>query len=347
MKSVATTALAVFVAAGALTAQETQTAGMAWSLSAGDQFSTKVEVGIEIVIELPGMPMGSQTQSFDVTYQLDHKVTEVADGKAKVDATVGPVKLVATVPMLGELSYDSAEDDAQNPLRMVRHLVGKQFNYTMRKDGEVTEVSGGDALVEEVTQAAASEKQDQGGGFGMVDPSMLAGIALALFQDGTLRTTLAVHSHVLPQDGVAAATYSLHREEEIATVGSIKFTTECQASEGEDGTSITFSAEEVDFKRVEVPVSDNPMAAMQAKLLQNLQLTDTEVRGEATFDKALGRVIRSTSVRRLKQEGPLPEELKQMMQMQGAQVQDDMQITQDSKLTVKISEIAEDDRRRF
>ena len=79
VKSVAATALAVIVAAGSISAQETQTAGMAWSLKAGDQFSTKVTIDIELGMELPGLPMGGGDQGFHVEYQLDHKVGESVD----------------------------------------------------------------------------------------------------------------------------------------------------------------------------------------------------------------------------------------------------------------------------
>ncbi|MCA8920902.1 MAG: hypothetical protein KDD82_03770 [Planctomycetes bacterium] len=346
MKSVAATALAVIVAAGSISAQETQTAGMAWSLKAGDQFSTKVTIDIELGMELPGLPMGGGDQGFHVEYQLDHKVGESVDGVAKIDATIGPVTAKISMPMMGEMGYSSAEDDEQNPLRGVRHLVGKTFAYSIDKSGKVLSVSGGDALVEEAAQAAAADGGgDNGGGMMMIDPKALAGAAMMLFRDETLQTSIGVHTHVLP-GAAGGASWSLDREESIATVGTIKFKAACAS---EDGAKITLSGNEISFEQpAPMPGEEaNPMAAMQRKLMEGLEVTRTAVTGTATYDKALGRVTSSESVREIDQEGQLPEELKQMIQMQGGQVQDDMVLKRSSKLTVKVEEVAGDDRRRF
>jgi len=348
VKSVAATVLAVIVAAGSISAQETQTAGLAWSLKAGDSFSTKVTIDIDMGMEMPGMPMGGGNQAFHVEYQLDHKVSESADGVSKIDATIGPVLTKITMPMMGDMAYSSAEDDEQNPLRGVRHLVGKSFSYKLDRAGKVSEVSGGDALVTEAAQAAAGDGGGgEGGGMMMIDPAALAMVAMALFQDLTLQTSIGVHTHVLPGTGNGAA-WSLDREESIATVGTIKFKADCTGEAAEGGTKITFTGKDIEFAALDVPVDgSNPMAAMQKKLMEGLEVTRTAVTGTATFDKALGRVTKSESTREIDQEGELPEELKQMIQMQGGQVQDDMLMKRKSKLTVTVEELSADDRRRF
>lgn len=350
MKSVAATVLAAIVAAGSISAQETQTApDQAWSLKAGDQFSTQVTVNIDMEMEMPGMPMGAGGQQFHVQYQLDHKVTETADGASKVDATIGPVIAKIIMPMMGEMAYNSAEDDEQNPMRGVRHLVGKTFSYGIDTSGKISDVSGGDALVEEAAEAAAGENTGGGGGgMMMMDPAALAQIAMVLFRDDTLATSLSIHTHVLPGAGAGGATYSMDREESIATVGKIKFKADCTAEAADGKTKITYTGKDIGFEAPDLPADDgNPMAAMQRKLLQGLKVTRSAVSGTAHFDKALGRVVSSESVREVDQEGELPEELKQMMQMQGAPVEDGMMMKRKSKLTVKVEEVGGEDRRRF
>src|SRR5688500_5848734 len=168
LASLALIALAVLAPASAPAQDKTQQrGGLRLQLKQGDTLRYTFTWTMEDKKDLPGMPM---EETREVSYLLDQRVTEVgADGVATIEATFADIRCRIGAGMMGEIAYDSKTDTTDNPVSWLRHVNGKTFTYKMKPTGEVTEVTGGDAMRAEVTKTIREEVQAQarqGGGMG-------------------------------------------------------------------------------------------------------------------------------------------------------------------------------------
>ncbi len=310
----------VALAAPAALAQTQQRAGLNVTLKQGDQLRYRYTWTLEQKTELPGMPM---EETSEVAYALDQRVEAVAEGVATVRATIKHLRVRLGAGMMGELTYDSATDGESNPFAWLRHVVDKSFTYKIKGTGEVTEVTGGDAIRDEVTEAVKRDAANQGGQGGMggddmgmgMDPGMMMQMVAArltvVFTDESLKSSLGVVNHVLPDAGVAAnegTTWSRAVVERLPNVGTLSFTGEFghRGGAGDAVRITTRASDDVRLERDKGQAGDNMMAEMQRQMTEKLEVTRKSVAGTASFDVARGRLIDSEMVHEIDMEGPLP-----------------------------------------
>jgi hypothetical protein len=315
-----------------------QRAGLAWTLHQGDQLHYTYTWSLEQKTEVGNMPMD---QANEVVYGLDQQVTAVGeDGAATIQATIRSLRVRLGAGMMGELTYDSASDGEDNPFAWLGTMVGKSFTYTMKPTGEVTSVTGGDELRAAVTKAAhdqAAKRPNPGGmgggedgGMGMgMDPGammdMIAGPLTVIFTNDSLKSSLEVTNHVLPEAGAQGQTWTRPVAETIPNVGEVRFTGE-YTNRGSAGpaTRITVRAsDEVQFTKSQGggEASSDPQAEMmrqmQRQMTDKLEVKKKDVSGTASFDGANGRLMDSEVVHDIEMEGPLPPMMQAMMGQQG------------------------------
>lgn len=314
--------LALIALAGpAALAQTQERAGLQVKLKQGDQMRYSYTWTLEQKTELPGMPL---EETSEVAYALDQQVEGVTDGVATVRATIKNLRVRLGAGMMGELTYDSTTDGESNPFSWLRHVVDKSFTYKIKGTGEVTEVTGGDAIRDEVTKAVERDAANQrggggdmgGGGMGMgMDPGMMMQMVAArltvVFTDESLKSSLGVVNHVLPDAGAAAnegTTWSRPVVERLPNVGTLRFTGEFAHRGGAaDAVRITARAtDDVQLEREKGEAGDNMMAEMQRQMTEKLEVTRKSVAGTASFDVARGRLLDSEMVHEIDMEGPLP-----------------------------------------
>jgi hypothetical protein len=325
MRRTAPLALVVFgLVAPVALAQTQERAGLKIALKTGDQLGYTYTWTLEQKRELPGMPMPPETS--EVCYHLDQKVESVTDGVATVQATITSIKVRLGAGMMGEMTYDSATDDASNPFAWLRHVVGEKLTFKMKTTGEVTELTGGGAIRDKVTAAVAREAaekpagggMDDGGGMMGMDPAMMmqmiASRLMVVFTDQSLKSSLEVVNHVLPESGTAAdgATWSHPVVETLPNVGTLRFTGEfAHRGSARDAVRITTRAsDEIQLERDGGEPSDDPQTEMfrqmQKQMSENMEVKKKTVNGTSSFDVARGRLIDSELVHEIVMEGPLP-----------------------------------------
>lgn len=339
LASLALIALAVLAPSAAPAQDKTQTrGGLRLQLKQGDTFRYTFTWTMEDKKELPGMPL---EETKEVAYVLDQRVTEVgADGLATIQATFADIRARMGAGMMGEITFDSKTDTTDNPVAWLRHINGKTISYKMRPTGEVTEVTGGDAMRTEVSKAIREEVQAQarqGGGMGGgggempmgMDPAamveMIAGQVTVVFTDAALRSSLEAVNHVLPDaaDKKEGDTWTRPFEERLPAVGTIRFGAEYAfrgAAQGNARIALR-AADEVTMEKDPGEPSNDPtvemMRQMQRSMTENLEIKRKSVSGAASFDMNAGRLLDSEVVHEFEMEGPLPPMMRAMMGDQG------------------------------
>lgn len=315
------------LASPAAFAQTQERAGLQVKLKQGDQMRYGYTWTLEQKTELPGMPL---EETSEVAYALDQQVEGLADGVATVRATIKNLRVRLGAGMMGELTYDSTTDGESNPFSWLRHVVDKSFTYKIKGTGEVTEVTGGDAIRDEVTKAVEAEAANQrgggdmggGGGMGMgMDPGMMmkmvAARLMVVFSDESLKSSLDVVNHVLPDAAAATegTTWSRAVRERLPNVGTLSFTGEF-AHRGGAGDAVritTRATDDVQLERDKGQGGNDMMAEMQRQMTEKLEVTRKTVAGTASFDVARGRLLDSEMVHEIDMEGPLPAMMAAMM----------------------------------
>lgn len=309
------------LAAPAAVAQSQERPGLQLQLKQGDAMGYRYTWTLQQVTELPGMPLD---ETSEVSYALEQQVEGVADGVATVRATIKHLRVRIGAGIVGELTYDSATDGESNPFAWLRHVVDKSFTYTIKPTGEVTSVTGGDAIRDEVLAAVERDAAAQGnpggmggdmGGMGMMDPGALMMMAAArlavVFSDESQKNALNVVNHILPDAGVAAAegtTWSRPVLERLPNVGTVRFTGE-YAHRGGAANAVritTRAADEVQLERERGEDDGNLAGELQRQLTEKMEITKKTVSGTATFDGTRGRLVASELVHEIHMEGPLP-----------------------------------------
>jgi hypothetical protein len=327
-----------------------------WKLSQGDSLRYSFTWVLEEKTDFVGGGggggmggMGSQTQSLEVGYTLDQKVQSVDGGVATIEAAVGTIRGRLGMGMMGELSYDSAAaDTGDNPMAWMRHLVGKKFRFKLSPRGEVTEVSGGDALRAEVIEVLKKEQADKPkkgpgggdmGGMGMMDPAAMIGMIAesltVVFTDQSLKSSLQVMNDVLPEGAAKEGdTWKRPVVEILPKLGTMKFTAQFTHRGGAGAASRITSRADGEMELVRDQNSGgNPLAQMLEKRLEVKRKTAT---GTASFNGERGRLLDSELVQEIVMEGPLPPEAAMMF---GEEAKD-MKINRTIALTMRYVEEA-------
>lgn len=329
MRRTAPLALVMFgLVAPVALAQTQERAGLKVALKTGDTLGYTYTWTLEQKTELPGMPMPPETS--EVCYHLDQRVESVTDGVATVQATITSIKVRLGAGMMGEMTYDSATDEESNPFAWLRHVVGEKITFKIKTTGEVTELTGGNAIRTKVTEAVekeAAEKPPAGGGMGGdeggggmmgMDPTvmmqMIAARLMVVFTDQSLKSSLEAVNHVLPESGTAAdgATWSHAVVETLPAVGTLRFTGEfAHRGSARDAVRITTRAsDEIVLERDGGEPSDDPQTEMfrqmQKQMTDKLEVKKKTVNGTSSFDVLRGRLIDSELVHEIVMEGPLP-----------------------------------------
>lgn len=324
--------------------QERAPGGLAWNLKAGDRLPYTLTFLMEETIELKGM-MPPQQQVTEVVYGSTHEVKSVDGDVATIEATVDSIKARIGLGMMGEMAYDSQSDDTLNPMRGVRHAIGKKFSYKLSRTGKISDVSGGDAAVAEITQAMSgeapppSDDQGMGGMFGF-DPAMVAGQAsqqliTVLFADKGLSSILELVNAVLPEDP-AAATWKRAVDLNLAGAGSLKFNAEQANAGAADGNvKISSKIQDLEFERDLSNGQGGPMAEQMKQMMGDSTVTRKDAHGSGTFSSAQGRLVDSELVVELDSEGDLPPFLKAMMNQQGGNVPADVKMNRGTVVTLR------------
>jgi hypothetical protein len=361
MRLFTSVALALVACASPALAQGTQTkptGELRWNLKAGDTMRYAFTWILDEKGEVQGMgDMGGGGRTFEVGYSLDQKVKSVDDKGAVIEATIASVRGRLGMGMMGEMTYDSSgTPDAESPMAWLRHLVGKSFTFTMTSRGEITNVTGGDALRAEVVEvvkkeAAAKPKAPQGGGDdgmgGMMDPSammgMLATQLTVVFTDTSLRSALEVTNDVLPTTAAKEGeTWTRPIVEQLPEIGTLSYTALYTHRGGTaDATRITSRAEgeiKMEKAKKEEQAADpnaDPMAEMmkrmQESMNERLETKRKAATGTHSFSATKGRLLDSEVVQEIVMEGPLPPEAAMMM---GEQAKD-MKFTRTLQLTLR------------
>jgi hypothetical protein len=322
--------------APAALAQTQERAGLKVQFKTGDTLGYTYTWTLDQKTELPGMPMD---ETSEVCYHLDQRVESVTDGVATVQATISSIKVRLGAGMMGEMAYDSATDDESNPFAWLRHVVGKTFTFKMKTTGEVTEVTGGEAIRQEVTEAVTREAAanpapggmgGDGGGMGMgMDPAammqMIAARLMVVFTDPSLKSSLEVVNHVLPDSGAAAegGTWTHPVVVTLPNVGTLRFTGEfAHRGSARDAVRITTRAsDEIVLERDGGQPSSDPQTEMfrqmQKQMTEKLEVKRKAVNGTSSFDVARGRLIDAELVHEIVMEGPLPPMMAAMLGDQG------------------------------
>lgn len=323
-----------------------------WQLEPGDKIPCTFTLLLEESFELKGMMPPQQTQQ-EVSYGATHEVKSIEGDVATIEATVDSIRARMGLGMMGEMAYDSKSDDEQNPMRGIRHAVGQKFTFKLSRSGQVSGVTGGDALVQAMRDAMGKEKPpagqgggDQGGMGGMMgfDPNAVAAQVAAqlptiVFSDAALSGSLQLVNGVLPTDETAAA-WSRDVDVSIPGAGRLKFKADHETTGAADG-NVRIGAKvpgEIEFERdFGGAGGGDPMADQVRKMMGDAKVIRKEAHGSASFSTTKGRLLDSELVVQVDSEGDLPPFLKAMMGQQGGgeQLPDDIKMARNTAVTMR------------
>ena len=306
--------VAVGLWCGVASAQEAPTP--TWTLEEGQTLRYAFTWDLQQSEEIPDV-LPPQEISIQVRYVLAQTVTSLdATHTATIHAEVAEITAVVDLGLLGSLEY-TGDDDPDNPLHGLRHLVGRSFTYHLSPHGEVSHVDGGAAIVQAV-QAQVEAPAGGGDDMGMMDPDALGrGLVVqvaAFFADDALTSSLGVVNAVLPGED-QGVWWERHVEERVPQVGELSFDAAYALGEvGPDGTPVTFAASgEVDLERA--ATSENAMGDLVDKM-SDQATGDTEVEQITVSGEAL---MGPSTLRRSEIEhvivswGPLPDMFASML----------------------------------
>ena len=298
-------------------AQTTEKKDLAWAFNKGDKSSYTLHWGLEIGQSIRGqqtMEMG--TIKVNVAYTLDQEVTEVTEGVATIKGKIKSIKASTSVAAMGmpgpEETYDSEKPDGAGILKFLEKALDQEIVFKMKTTGEVTEVTGGEAMTQLLAMALAEEAQKaapNGGGGGMpgMGGAQTAQMALIAFADASLKSALNMLNRVLPSE--EAETWDIDHELKTE-VGTMSFTGKYKFGEAATGkTRINFKNEgEVTMKKGE------GAAGIQA-MIKDLKVVDSKVKGLSTF--GAGHILNSEVEFMADAEGEPAGMLKQRLEMMG------------------------------
>ena len=339
----------LIAAAGISTAQTSEKApasDLAWTFSKDAKDSYTVSWDLKVKQGLSGaQPMDLATIGVKVTYLLDQVVTKVDGGKGAIKGTIKSLKVESGMDMMGmpgpKNSYDSEKPEGASAIMSaLGKAVGGELTFHMSKQGEVSEVAGGDELAQKiqaaVQEAAMKQRQGGGGGGGGMGPmgnpelqgAMLGSMA---FMNESITGSLNLLHHVLPSEKKAQGeTWKIKQGLEV-NVGSLSFTGVYKHDGSVKGkTRIGFKND----GEVKMAKKEGGMGGMPGLNL-DLTVTKSELKGLSTFGE--GKLVDSEVSLDVSTEGEMPDMLKQRMQMMGGGVPEGTKLAIGYKLTLRTS----------
>lgn len=297
------------------TAQTTEKKDLSWAFNKGDTSTYTLHWGLNIAQSIRGQQtMEMANIKVNVSYTLDQEVTDVSDGVASIKGTIKSIRASTSVAAMGmpgpEETFDSEKPDGAGILKFLAKAVGQEITFKMKTDGEVTEVTGGEAMTQALALALAEEAQKapkgQGGMPGM-GGAQTARMALIAFADASLKSALNMVNRILP----TGEGDKWDIEHELKTeVGTMSFTGKYKFGEAAaDKTRINFKNEgAVEMKKGEG-------APGLQTMIKDLKVVDSKVTGLATFGS--GHILNSEVEFMADAEGDPAGMLKQRLEMMG------------------------------
>lgn len=257
---------------------------LAWKLKEGDTLRYR------IVQEIHDVSAGSGDFATDVGsgQVLQEKVKSVAsDGTATIECTWEALRIQMSIPMVGDLSFDSTRTDgpasSSGQLKGLASVVGATFRMHLKRNGEVVSVSG----VNEALSKAFPED----------DPSLKlpGGILGQSFNDDGMRRTL--QSAFLPDKSVAAGAMWKHDATfHPRSLGDLKLHLDFAFTGMEKVGSASCAKLDVKYAMEfgGTPDLSGPPGAEQFDT--ELKLEEGKGEGTIYFAPSLGRMIQSSTV---------------------------------------------------
>lgn len=309
-----------------------------WQLEKGSRTPYTFTWLLEQTIDLKGTGMPPQQITQEVSYAVTQEIKSVEAGVASIEATIDSIRVRASMGMMGEMGFDSKNgDDAQNPLRSVRHAVGQRFTFKLSNAGKVSDVSGGDKVIKAMMDGVKADQAQGGGaqggrggggggmggggmgGMGMMDPEAMAQaiadqLGGVVFSDLSLSSSLKLVNECLPDDP-AAKTWGREVDITVPQAGRMKFKAD-MSNAGEADGNVRIGVKQNGDVELEKDAG-GAGGADPLGMLGETTVMRKEARGSASFSSAKGRLLDSEMVLEIESEGDLPPMLKQMMQNQG------------------------------
>ena len=231
---------------------------------------------------LPGM--GDMNVSMTMV-QINKLVVDgiAADGTATIRSTTESIKMTMNIPMMGEVTYDSANPQpaGSNPLvdsigQSVGALVGETLTLAVAPSGKVGKIDGLAQLVEKVKKASPTS----GGAMGM-------GNMDSFFSEDAQRSTIEQSFAVMPDKPVKTGDTWKNEYKIPSPLGSQVASYVCTLKDqltlsGNPTARITTTG---GVKAAGAPGAMGPMT---------VTMGDGTSQGELLFDTKLGRVRKST-----------------------------------------------------
>ena len=133
----------------------------AMKVAKNDAFQYAVTTATDMNISIMGQEMASSgKQVTDYAF----KITEVMpSGDFKSDVTIKRVAFDQTIPMVGDVSYDSANPEKGNNamLKSLGEVVGKTFILSYDKEGQITNTQGVEAIVGDLAKGLDGQAGQQ------------------------------------------------------------------------------------------------------------------------------------------------------------------------------------------
>lgn len=240
---------------------------------------------IQTDMQMSGLPgMGDMTVSMTMV-QVNKLVVDdiAADGTATIRSTTESIKMTMNIPMMGEVSYDSAapQPAGTNPItdalgQSVGALVGETLTLAVASTGKVGKIDGLARVVEKLKKSAPAA----GGAMGM-------GNMDSFFSEDAQRSTIEQSFAVMPDKPVKPGDTWKNEYKIPSPLGSQTASYECtlKGQATLNGNPTARIATTGTVKSSGAPGVMGPMT---------VTMGDGASQGELLFDTKLGRVRKST-----------------------------------------------------
>jgi hypothetical protein len=240
---------------------------------------------IQTDMQMSGLPgMGDMTVSMTMV-QVNKLVVDdiAADGTATIRSTTESIKMTMNIPMMGEVSYDSAapQPAGTNPItdalgQSVGALVGETLTLAVASSGRVGKIDGLARVVEKLKKSAPAA----GGAMGM-------GNMDSFFSEDAQRSTIEQSFAVMPDKPVKPGDTWKNEYKIPSPLGSQTASYVCtlKSQDTVSGNPTARIATTGTVKSSGAPGVMGPMT---------VTMGDGASQGELLFDTKLGRVRKST-----------------------------------------------------
>ncbi|HKB15661.1 MAG TPA: DUF6263 family protein, partial [Planctomycetota bacterium] len=270
----------------------------------GDRFAYRFTMDTDQSMKMGGADMGSKVQ---VEKALAYTVEEVAeDGSAWIEVKVGTIRGKMTMPMMGEMEFDTSkpEEEDSGPMaamttKPLTAMAGKSFRMKLTASGRLVEVRG----VAEAMKGAFGEGGEGGGMMGKVMKDM--------YTDEGVRKSSEGYFARVPEAPVAPGS-AWDTEFDMPRSGpglDVVFRGKSKLEKA-DGTEASIATEGTLSMR-ESPASakteaEDPMEAQAAALMRDMKIEKGELRSAMRVSRKDGLPLGSTTESRIEMTMPNP-----------------------------------------